>query len=177
MFFRQIIRLIIGSLIATLLPLPINAIDVVIATTSHNRIILNTILAPIFDTVFAVITYLLAHKLVRLFAKNSKGLKQSQLMLNRGKDIGLFIASATPAPFTLTIYVIGIVGYGKTLLRFMLIVYIGRLIKYAVLGGAIYFGIEIIQLSWQHWTIFGVMVANIALIYYNKSIGSKLLLC
>ena len=158
---RQLINLLISSLIATLLPLPINAIDIVIATTSHTHLILNTIFAPIFDTIFAVLTYLLAHQLNRLFKKKLP-------KITRGNDIALFIASATPAPFTLTIYAIGIIGYQRSLFRFMGIIYIGRLIKYTFLGGAIFLGVEFIQLSWQHWAMIILIIANVLLFYLQR---------
>ena len=155
---KQLLNLLISSLIATLLPLPVNAIDIVIATTSHTHLILNTIFAPIFDTIFGVITYFLAHQLNRLFKKKLP-------KITKGNDIALFIASATPAPFTLTIYAVGIIGYQRSMFRFMGIIYIGRLIKYAFLGGAIYLGIEIIQLSWQHWAMIILIIANVLLFY------------
>lgn len=168
---KQLIRLLIASAIATLLPLPVNAIDVVIAMTTKEFFVLNTIFSPIFDAIFAVITYILANNLVKLLSKKDKNLKKAHRGMKRGKDFMLTVASATPFPFTVMIYALGIVGYGRSLLRFFVIVLIGRTFKYIVLGGAIYFGIEIIKLTITEWILLGGIVLNtLLLIYFYKPI-------
>lgn len=122
------------------------------------------------DTIFAIITYFLGTKLTNRFIKTEKAKKKLDkikttllngnkdmrwrlLQLNAGvlrvrfgrvnwADVWVFLASATPLPFTFTIYATAVLDYKMK--KFVPIIFIGRLVKYIWVAIAFYLGYNLI---------------------------------
>lgn len=173
----KVLIMVVNSLIATTLPTPIPIADLsFIATIQafHNFLWFAIIVLIITttDTIFAILTYKLGHKLTDIFVrrektkrklanikarlsnKNNDFMWRSYDMVLSGElsyvrlgginwvDVWVLLASATPFPFTLTIYATSVLGYENK--KFVPIIFFGRLIKYTVIAIAFYFGIKII---------------------------------
>lgn len=144
----KLIIIVISSLLSTLLPLPppFTLADIAfLGSIGHiNSIwwIAGLVLfIAAFDTAFAVVTYLLSHKLSRAIVRNEKKrqkLDELLLKLEKQAPLWLFIAGATPFPFTLTIYAAATLKYD--LKKFTIIIAASRLTKYIVVATLYYLG-------------------------------------
>lgn len=144
--------MVVSSFICTTLPLPIPLADISFMATLRAfnslywySIIIITI--TITDTIFAILTYKLGHKLSSRFVRSEKAKARvskikDKLENNKWADLWVFLASATPLPFTLTIYATSILSYKME--KFIPLIFIGRLVKYTAVGLAFYFGYNLI---------------------------------
>lgn len=135
----KILILIVSSFIATLLPLPFPVVEGSLLTVLDiNNTILwygaIAMLVTITDTIFGVITYLLSGKLSHLVIRSEKRKQQLENIHEKLKGqapFWLFVAGATPFPFTLTIYASAVIKYD--LRKFVILMFFSRLVKYGVI--------------------------------------------
>lgn len=88
----------------------------------------------IFETLWAIPTFLLSYKLIRIFIKKPSAKQKLERVVEKFKkqsDFIILLAAATPFPFTLTIYAAGALNY--SLKRMLVLIFIGRIIKYSVM--------------------------------------------
>ncbi len=147
------IIMIISSIICTMLPSPIPLADISFIATlqSFNSIYWYLVVVgviTIVDTGFAVITYQLGGKLTSRFMRKEKSKEKlekikSKLHNSKLADIWVFLASATPIPFTLTIYAASAVEY--KIEKFLPLILFGRLLKYSIVAVAFYFGYNLLN--------------------------------
>lgn len=140
----------VTSFLATLLPLPIPIADIALGgTIGHFDSILWLVFLVVFittlDVVFGVITYKISHKLSGLLLRSDKRKKQVEKMRvrlkdNKWADAWIFLASATPIPWTLTIYAASVVEYSTK--KFVIVATLGRFVKYAIVSVIFYFGLK-----------------------------------
>lgn len=147
------IIMMVCSFFATLLPMPVPIADISFIANLQafnslywHSIIIMTI--TITDTAFAVITYKLSDRLTRVLVRSDKRKKQLESLKckisnNKLADVWVFLACATPIPYTLTIYASSILKYDLT--KFIIINVFGRLLKYVIIAVAFYFGIKLIN--------------------------------
>lgn len=126
--------------------MPVSATDgYVIATFTTHNIYLTVLLLAIVDGLTGVLAYKLSYILIPKFAKKQKHKEQ---LINIGKKLGkwgwwvVFIAAATPFPYTLTIYAAGVVNWGNNK-KIYSSVFLGKLARYAVIAVVTYFGYKI----------------------------------
>lgn len=148
----------IWSFVSALLPLPISPIVIYFYAnlTSYN-IYITILVASLVDTFTAILVYYIFlkfnytkfYKYVDMLGRlgyrgeylgiylNTKlydilNDKKTQHYVNRYGVVAIFLASATPLPFSITLYASGIVGYGKPI-TLGITTFIGRLINYSVM--------------------------------------------
>ena len=148
----KILIMVAMSIICTMFPSPIPLADISFITVleQYNSVywvILIALIIAITDTAFAVITYLLGDKLVKKLIKKDKQKEKlerikSKIQNNKWADVWVFLASATPIPFTLTIYASSVLEYKKD--KFAVLIGIGRIVKYMVIGFAFYYGYNLV---------------------------------
>lgn len=126
--------------------MPVSATDgYVIATFTTHNIYLTVLLLAIVDGLTGVLAYKLSYILIPKFAKKQKHKEQ---LINIGKKLDkwgwlvVFIAAATPFPYTLTIYAAGVVNWGNNR-KIYTSVFFGKLLRYSVIATATYFGYQI----------------------------------
>lgn len=130
------------SFFATLLPMPIPIVNLALIVTLESFAniywyLIVTLIVATTDTLFAIVTYVLGGKLTEKFVKSDKKKEQlenikEKLRNNKLADFWVLLAAATPLPFTFTIYACSILKYD--LKKFIIIIYIGRIIQYAVIA-------------------------------------------
>ncbi len=131
-------------------PLPINDISFIATLQAFNNLYWFSIIIFVMtlsDMIFAIITYYLGHRLTDRFVKSEKAIKRlddikGKLESNKWADLWVFLASATPLPFTFTIYGTAILEY--EIKKFVPIIFFGRLVKYTILAIAFYLGYNLI---------------------------------
>lgn len=197
---KHLVTLFILAGIAVLLPLPFSVLDIFTFTGTTNvfdtssmlkfladfsvqdttlRFYLNFFGSIIFETLWAIPTFLLSYKLTNIFIKREstkKKLEEITTKFKKQSDFIVLIAAATPFPFTLTIYAAGALNY--SLKRMTIVILIGRIIKYSVLLALPYFtGFETIiflnSLTTTDLVLGGVLAGALLSIYiinYIKSI-------
>lgn len=152
-WYYKVIVMVVGSFLNTTLPLPppLNFADIsfVANLQAFNNIYWYIIVIAIItltDTIFAVITYKLGHKITRFAVRSDKKREQlnnvkTKMENNKWADVWVLLASATPLPYTLTIYACSVIEYKMG--KFVVINLIGRAIKYSGLAVAFYYGLKI----------------------------------
>lgn len=198
---RHIITLIILAAIAVLLPLPFSVLDIFTIGTNtkvfdlifQDTKLLNFILSLsisnptqkfyldyfgsiIFETLWAIPTFFLSYKLSRLFIRRKQSREKLEDVTKKFKkrsDFIILLASATPFPFTFTIYAAGILNYDWK--RMTWIILIGRVIKYTIwLGLPYWFGLDlsvlIPQIPVTDLILSGVILLVISTIYIIRKV-------
>ena len=157
-WYWKLIIMIGCSFFATLLITPIPIADISFIGVIEERLnfwwyALNIILIAFTDTVFALLTYILSHKIIYYITKtkkfknpkrqirSDKRTEKFRNKLNRLEeriankkyaDLTVFLAGATPLPYTMTIYAAATLNYSKK--KLVLISFISRLIKYTAVA-------------------------------------------
>lgn len=152
-FLRRMFELTIYSGIATLFTFPVSLLDVRLVSIYSNiensltYMAVATGWAVLSDTTFAVLGYVFANKLMTIFLSKKDREKNHTKMkgfLDKYGFWGMFIAAATPFPFTIAIYYAGAMKIDKR--KFIVSTVLGRLTKYVSIGGfLVLFGVNIID--------------------------------
>lgn len=152
-WYYKVIVMVISSFLNTTLPLPppFNFADIsFIATLSTYKLwwwyVITILIITLTDTIFAVITYKLGHEITRFAVRSDKKREQlnnvkTKMENNKWADVWVLIASATPLPYTLTIYACSVIEYKMG--KFVVINLVGRAIKYSGLALMFYYGLKI----------------------------------
>ena len=165
-----VLYLILASMVSTIFPLPpiISPADPTFIGYALTKSFIIIPIMVVSDTVFAYITYLFTDKIMKVvkrlevfnqyalipFTVSPKMFKLGYSILYQKKDLTpymrkygkwfIMVASATPLPFTLSIYAVGVSAY-KNDVEFTLSVLVGRLIKYAAIYYSIRLGLNIFR--------------------------------
>lgn len=143
---NHVIYIIGASLVATILLLPISALDSYYIASFNKFPFLITVPIMVGADIFsAILAYKLSYLLIPLVVRTDK--KREKLRgvgekLQKTGFWGLVIAACTPLPYSLFIYTAGVVGWGS-LRQFTVAILIGRTIKYGLITAGIMFGISI----------------------------------
>lgn len=162
-FFRRLVELTVYSAVGTLLTLPVSALDVKLIaifgdplryTSFYSIFVL--VFAVIADTFFAIVGYRFARNLSKLFVKKQKKLKDKETMnnlLDKYGSIAVFLAAATPLPFTVAVYYAGAIKFHFK--KFIIFTGAGRLFKYSIFWLFLrMFNINIVELGQSIWEWF-----------------------
>lgn len=120
-WYYRLPLMVVCSALATMFPLPVPVADIsylVVLEYKQNVwwFISNLLIITITDTLFAYVTYIYSNSLIKLLRKNKKSIEKYnniKAKLLKQSPFWLFIAGATPFPFTLTIYAIASLDYSK----------------------------------------------------------------
>ena len=141
----HIFNIFIASLIATVFIFPISSLDAYfIATFNDYNIYLTILIMVICDIITAIMTYKFTFWLTPKLIKKEKTKEKMKSLQEKVRKWGwgaLFIAAATPLPYTLTIYAAGVVGYNN-LSAFIFATGLGRLTKYIMVALLTFYGIK-----------------------------------
>jgi len=139
-FFREMVKFASLSALNTLFTLPVSLQDGFLIAAFANPVrysdlyVVYLVSFSVFiDTTFAIIGYRFARNLSKAFVKKEKKLKDTAKMdriLNKYGSLGMFVAAATPLPFTIAIYYAGAVKMNFK--KFWISTALGRLSKYTM---------------------------------------------
>lgn len=130
----HIVQIILYSIVATVLLLPVSVLDGYYIATFNNYpflITLPTII--IIDVIVATLLYLFAKTLSRLIIRKEKHKKKlEKIDIEKIGFWGLVLGASTPLPYSLMLYAAGSVQWSNYK-KVALAVLIGRTIKYSVI--------------------------------------------
>ena len=157
-FFRSIVKWGFFSSIATLLPLPVSAVDANllldgIFTGELVKLIYTIGAVVVFDTFWAFVGYRFTKTLRKLFASKTKASdeKKTNERFEKYGNVAMFVGAATPLPFTLMVYTAGALKLPKN--GFVIAVFFGRLVKYSLFTVLLrVFDININDVGKELWT-------------------------
>jgi uncharacterized membrane protein YdjX (TVP38/TMEM64 family) len=157
-FFREMVKFASLSALNTLFTLPVSLQDGFLIAAFANPIrysnfyvVYLVLYSIVVDTGFAIIGYRFARNLSKIFVKKSKKLKDKAKMdsiIDKFGWVGMYLAAATPLPFTIAIYYAGAVKMNFK--KFIIATIAGRASKYAMYAFLLrVFNINIIDLGNQ----------------------------